>query len=129
VLADDSATPAVIIDRPSDPTRRDSEVAPTTLAADGVAPPRDAVGVVFATRADRARTVDATPLAASPPAPDALPPADAFRTDETPTGEARTPEARTPGSALVLPANPLQDLTDESIEGFVDCTLYEESGN
>src|SRR6185503_745613 len=38
-------------------------------------------------------------------------------------------DQRTPGSALVLPANPLQNLSDESIEGFVDCTLYEESGN
>jgi len=36
-------------------------------------------------------------------------------------------ELRTPGSALVLPANPLQDLSDESLEGFVDCTLYEET--
>lgn len=36
---------------------------------------------------------------------------------------------RAPGSALVLPANPLQDLSDESIEGFVDCTLYEEIEN
>lgn len=38
-------------------------------------------------------------------------------------------EERTPGSDLVLPANPLQNLTDESLEGFVDCTLYEETGN
>ena len=36
---------------------------------------------------------------------------------------------RTPGSSLILPANPLQDLSDESIEGFVDCTLYEETEN
>jgi PEGA domain len=56
-------------------------------------------------------------------------PADVFRTDETPTISARAPEERTPGSALVLPANPLHDLSDESLEGFVDCTLYEESGN
>lgn len=32
---------------------------------------------------------------------------------------------RTPGSPLVLPANPFQDLTDASLEAFVDCTLYE----
>src|SRR5262249_34904288 len=38
-------------------------------------------------------------------------------------------DRRTPGSTLVLPANPLQDLSDESIEGFVDCTLYEETEN
>lgn len=38
-------------------------------------------------------------------------------------------DSRTPGSDLVLPANPLQNLTDESLEGYVDCTLYEETGN
>jgi len=38
-------------------------------------------------------------------------------------------DLRTPGSALVLPANPLQNLSDESLEGFVDCTLYEEAVN
>lgn len=42
---------------------------------------------------------------------------------------APAPGLRTPGSALVLPANPLHDLSDESLEGFVDCTLYEESGS
>ncbi len=36
-------------------------------------------------------------------------------------------DLRTPGSAIVLPANPLQDLSDASLEGFVDCTLYEET--
>ncbi|HEU0033702.1 MAG TPA: PEGA domain-containing protein [Kofleriaceae bacterium] len=36
---------------------------------------------------------------------------------------------RTPGSDLVLPANPLMNLTDKSLEGFVDCTLYEETGS
>lgn len=38
-------------------------------------------------------------------------------------------ETRTPGSDFVLPANPLSTLTDKSIEGFVECTLYEETGN
>ena len=38
-------------------------------------------------------------------------------------------ETRTPGSDLVLPANPLMNLTDESLEGFVDCTLYEQTAN
>jgi hypothetical protein len=38
-------------------------------------------------------------------------------------------EPRTPGSAFVLPANPLHNLSDESLEGFVDCTLYEETAN
>ena len=36
-------------------------------------------------------------------------------------------EQRTPGSDLILPANPLQNLTDASLEGYVDCTLYEET--
>jgi hypothetical protein len=38
-------------------------------------------------------------------------------------------DGRAPGSDLVLPANPLMNLTDESLEGYVDCTLYEETGN
>ena len=35
---------------------------------------------------------------------------------------------RTPGSELVLPANPLMNIDDASLAGFVDCTLYEETG-
>jgi hypothetical protein len=38
-------------------------------------------------------------------------------------------DTRTPGSELVLPANPLMNISDHSLEGFVDCTLYEETGN
>jgi hypothetical protein len=38
-------------------------------------------------------------------------------------------DGRAPGSDLVLPANPLMNLTDESLGGYVDCTLYEETGN
>jgi hypothetical protein len=34
-------------------------------------------------------------------------------------------ETRTPGSELVLPANPLMNLTNGSLEGLVDCRLYE----
>lgn len=34
-------------------------------------------------------------------------------------------EARTPGSPFILPANPLMNLTNESLEGFVDCRLFE----
>jgi hypothetical protein len=41
--------------------------------------------------------------------------------------EKREQEQRTPGSDLVLPANPLMNLTDASLEGYVDCTLYEET--
>ncbi|HUS28264.1 MAG TPA: PEGA domain-containing protein [Kofleriaceae bacterium] len=38
-------------------------------------------------------------------------------------------ETRTPGSDYILPANPLMNLSDASLDGFVDCTLYEETGN
>lgn len=38
-------------------------------------------------------------------------------------------EERVAGSSFVLPANPLSHLTDQSIEGFVDCALYEERAN
>ncbi len=38
-------------------------------------------------------------------------------------------ELRTPGSDLILPANPLMDLSDEQLEGFIDCTMYEETGS
>jgi hypothetical protein len=59
-------------------------------------------------------------FATSPPPPVHVAPAPAPEREE---------EQRTPGSDLVLPANPLQGLNDESLEGFVDCTLYEETGN
>jgi hypothetical protein len=36
---------------------------------------------------------------------------------------------RTPGSELVLPANPLMNIDDTALAGFVDCTLYEETGS
>ena len=34
-------------------------------------------------------------------------------------------DERTPGSDIVLPANPLMNMTDESLEGFIDSTLLE----
>ena len=34
-------------------------------------------------------------------------------------------ETRTPGSSYVLPANPLMNISDESLGGFVECTLHE----
>jgi hypothetical protein len=51
------------------------------------------------------------------------------RVTEPVTAEPEPADERTPGSAFVLPANPLQNLSDESLEGFVDCTLYEEAVN
>ncbi|HTL37316.1 MAG TPA: PEGA domain-containing protein [Kofleriaceae bacterium] len=38
-------------------------------------------------------------------------------------------ETRTPGSDYILPANPLSNVSDASLDGFVDCTLYEETAN
>lgn len=71
----------------------------------------------------------AKPASTPPPAPEAEPDTKA----DTHPGEAiASPLAdaeRTPGSDLVLPANPLMNISDHSLEGFVDCTLYEETGN
>lgn len=62
------------------------------------------------------------------PAPTPTTPAPAPTT--APTAETTTEsETRTPGSELVLPANPLMNLSDASLEGYVDCTLYEETGS
>lgn len=36
-------------------------------------------------------------------------------------------ETRAPGSGWVLPANPLTSLSDDKLEAFIDCTLYEET--
>ena len=68
---------------------------------------------------DAATKLAKTPIPRLPPAP-TIPnpmPADAKQ------------EERTPGSDLVLPANPLSGINDVALEGFVDCTLYEETGN
>ncbi|HEY5937829.1 MAG TPA: PEGA domain-containing protein [Kofleriaceae bacterium] len=53
------------------------------------------------------------------PDPDAL--------DADPDLPAVDKDGRMPGSELVLPANPLMNLTDDSLKGFIDCTLYESS--
>jgi hypothetical protein len=45
-----------------------------------------------------------------------------------PTPAPAQPETRTPGSSYILPANPLSNLTDASLEGFVDCKLIESLG-
>jgi hypothetical protein len=51
------------------------------------------------------------------------PPAERFAT-ATPIP---TPiEQRTPGSPFILPANPLCELSDETLCSFVECTLYED---
>ncbi|MEO9155029.1 MAG: PEGA domain-containing protein [Kofleriaceae bacterium] len=77
-----------------------------------------------------------TPKPAPPPPPPPLAPKpDAgfdAPSDTRPDTALATPlpdQERTPGSDLVLPANPLMNISDHSLEGFVDCTLYEETGN
>ncbi len=65
-------------------------------------------------------------LADSPPPRDYVPEPIAASDDLT---NPVATETRTPGSSFVLPANPLMNLTDKSLEGFVDCALYEETGN
>lgn len=57
------------------------------------------------------------------------PPMPVMSTSPVVAATPKTDEMRTPGSDYVLPANPLTNLTDESLEGFVDCTLYEETAN
>jgi len=56
---------------------------------------------------------------------------DAAPTDPPPFGElpaGAIAEERAPGSPIILPANPLAEITDDSLRGFVECTLYEETG-
>jgi hypothetical protein len=68
------------------------------------------------------------PASAPPPAPDEP----EAKTDVSPDPAIASPVAdgaRTPGSDLVLPANPLMNISDTSLEGFVECALYEETGN
>jgi len=79
------------------------------------------------------------PTAAStPPLPSVSPPPSSIAAPPSPppsiiVGEAPVTaivvESRTPGSSFVLPANPLMNLTDQSLGGFVDCALYEETGS
>ena len=91
----------------------------------------------------------ATPIApttarrpASEPSTSAAPAASARRLGSEPStsagpGKPRRPasepaadaESRTPGSEFILPANPLSNLTDHQLEGFIDCTLYEDTSN
>lgn len=68
-----------------------------------------------------ARAVGSAPL--PPPAPrDAL---------GEPTAQWSAPpatEQRASGSPIIVPANPFYQLPDESLEAFVECTIYEETG-
>ena len=66
------------------------------------------------------------PAPSSPPGPFDVPEPIAASDDLT---NPVAVETRTPGSSYILPANPLMNLTDQSLQGFVDCALYEETGN
>jgi hypothetical protein len=68
-------------------------------------------------------------VAATPPPTPTPPQPAAALASPLPLPQVVPDEARTPGSELVLPANPLMNISDHSLEGFVDCTLYEETGN
>lgn len=84
------------------------------VRAEGTNPP----SIVLEDTALAAATPAAEPAQAAP---------EAVNADELTTPVAT--ETRTPGSSYVLPANPLMNLTDKSLEGFVECALYEETGN
>ena len=76
----------------------------------------------------RARTVTGTgiePIVARTVSQSAL----ARTTTSGANVEIESVNGRTLGSELVLPANPLMNLTDESLVGFIDCTIYEETAN
>jgi hypothetical protein len=68
------------------------------------------------------------PLARAPRAtPTKQESAAAQRELNTPRPTRTTPprETRTPGSPFILPANPFTNLSDASLDGFVDCGLFE----
>ncbi len=61
-----------------------------------------------------------------PTRPGLVPPApDGRRYAEKMPGELR--EQRTPGSPYILPANPFSGVGNDALDGFVDCTLYEDT--
>lgn len=130
-----------------------SPPAPPPALAAGTVRPAGATAVIAApTFGDTARTTIAPRPQTLPASPPTLPglPAPPTRPTPSPIPTRPTPppmssaaaavaaatatvtesgETRTPGSELVLPANPLMNLTDASLEGYVDCTLYEETGS
>jgi hypothetical protein len=91
---------------------------PTAALASGTTVPRAASVTETTTVLDAPKFAETGPTKIVPRTSDA-------------TAAADPPEAaaelRTPGSDLILPANPLQNLSDASLEGYVDCTLYEET--
>jgi len=72
-----------------------------------------------------ARTSDTIPneLKAKP-----QPPTDEVAAQPVPEPEAEAKEQRTPGADMILPANPLMEMNDDSLGAFVDCQLQEIEG-
>jgi hypothetical protein len=77
----------------------------------------------------RAGSVLTVPSKATPSEPIKVVPPPVAEPQPQPRPETEVDEQRTPGSDFVLPANPLSQLSDDAIVGFVDCTLYEETAN
>lgn len=117
--AQTTATPPAPPTSPTTPARTDATPAPSSARprSDATPPPRPSTPSVKAPN---------PALADSPPPRDYVPEPIAASDDLT---NPIASETRTPGSSFVLPANPLMNLTDKSLEGFVDCALYEETGN
>jgi len=105
--------------------------APTAALAEGTSVPRPAAQATAVIEAPKFSDTVPTKIASRAPLPGVAPMSGpkpvAKRADDD--GPEIVIEQRTPGSDLILPANPLQHLTDASLEGYVDCTLYEESAN
>ncbi len=136
--------------KPAEPSTSSSEVdqsavpepIPSPLDPPGPPPP-PAPGPPPAPRtASRDTAPTLQPPIVDPPAPPPSGPPvresyDVVRADATPiptapTDDRTTPvsnESRVPGSSFVLPANPLHDISDESLEGFIEVSLYEETAN
>ena len=73
------------------------------------------------------RIVRDEPVADAEPAAKPEPPAKPE--PEQPKAQPKRAETRTPGSSFVLPANPLMNMTDASLEGLVDCRLFESNAS
>jgi hypothetical protein len=131
--AQDASSP-----EPAAGSTRRRRTAPVTVTRFQVAlnvgaepPPVDGVEFNPTELVPRARVERTTDAPVEPvPSHDTMPNQVAAEPARAPAPEpAPAADLRTPGSAFVLPANPLHNLSDESLEGFVDCTLYEETAN
>jgi hypothetical protein len=120
----DAVLPRVPVIPPIRPPIRPPAPAVPTVPPPAVAP--DPAELVPRARVERTTDAPVEPV----PSHDTMPNQVAAAPAPAPAPQpAPAADLRTPGSAFVLPANPLQNLSDESLEGFVDCTLYEETAN